>query len=95
MARLRTGQPLRPLDTVEAAEREELDAAARHIVEAMLERWVVDAPDAAAGRIRDLAARFGVDEVMVSPGTGAREGEPADRAVGRERSLELLAERLL
>ncbi len=95
MARLRTGKPLRVLDTVEGAEREELDAASRHVVEAMLERWVVDAPDAAAERIRELAARFGVDEVMVSPGAGSRDGERADRAVGRERTLELLADQLL
>lgn len=95
MARLRTGKPLRVIDTVEAAEREELDAASRYAVDAMLERWVVDAPDAAASRIRELASRFGVDEVMVSPGAGAREAEPADRTPGRERTLELLAERML
>ncbi len=91
MARLRTGRPLRPLDTVEAAEREELDVASRHVIDAMLERWVVGTPDAAVARIRDVAARFGVDEVMVSPGAGSREGEAADRALGRERTLELLA----
>jgi luciferase family oxidoreductase group 1 len=91
MARLRTGRPLRPLDTVEAAEREELDTASRHVIELMLERWVVDTPDAAVARVRELATRFGVDEVMVSPGAGSREGEPADRALGRERTLELLA----
>ncbi|MGN6273251.1 MAG: LLM class flavin-dependent oxidoreductase [Protaetiibacter sp.] len=95
MARLRTGRPLRPLDTVEAAAREEVDAASRHVIDAMLERWVVDAPDTAATRIRELASRFGVDEVMLSPGAGSREAEPADRASGRLRTLELLAERLL
>jgi luciferase family oxidoreductase group 1 len=91
MARLRTGKPMRPLDTVEAAEREELDQTGRHVVDAMLARWVVDAPDAAATRVRELAARFGVDEVMVSPVAGSREGEAADRGVGREHTLELLA----
>lgn len=95
MARLRTGKPLRPLDTVEVAERAELDAAERQVIDAMLERWVVDAPDAAAQRVRALAERFGVDEVMVSPGAGSREGEPTDRAVGRERTLELLAASLV
>ncbi len=95
MARLRTGKTLRVLDTVETAEREELDVASRHVIDAMLERWVVDAPDAAATRVKELAARFGVDEVMVSPGAGSRDGEPADRTLGRERTLELLAERLL
>jgi len=95
MARLRTGKPLRTIDTVETAEREELDAASRHVVDAMLERWIVDAPDAAAARVRELASRFGVDEVMISPGAGSREDEPVDRTPGRERTLELLAERLL
>jgi len=95
MARLRTGKPLRTLDSVEAAAVEELDPASRHVVDAMLERWVVDAPDAAAARIRELATRFGVDEVMISPGAGSWDGEPADRGIGRERTLELLAERLL
>jgi luciferase family oxidoreductase group 1 len=95
MARLRTGKPLRGLDSVEAAQREELDVASRHVIDAMLERWVVDAPDAAAARIRNLASGFGVDEVMLSPGAGAREGEPTDRAPGRGRTLELLAERVL
>jgi alkanesulfonate monooxygenase SsuD/methylene tetrahydromethanopterin reductase-like flavin-dependent oxidoreductase (luciferase family) len=86
---------MRALDTVEAAERDELDVSGRHVVDAMLERWVVDAPDAAAARVRELASRFGVDEVMVSPVAGAREAEPLDRGVGRERTLELLALRVL
>jgi len=95
MARLRTGKPLRVIDTVEVAQLEELDVASRHVVDAMLERWIVDAPDAAAARIRELASRFGVDEVMVSPSAGSRDGEAADRTPGRERTLELLAERIL
>ncbi|TPX05540.1 MsnO8 family LLM class oxidoreductase, partial [Schumannella luteola] len=92
MARLRTGTPLRVLDTVEAAEREELDAPSRHVVELMRERWVIGDAATAAAAIRGLAATFGVDEVMVSPGAGSREGEPSDRAVGRDRTLELLAD---
>jgi len=94
-ARLRTGHPLRPLDSVEAAAAEELDAATRHVIDAMLGRWIVDAPGPAAARIRDLAARFGVDEVMISPAGGSRENEPLDVTPGRERTLELLASELL
>ena len=90
MARLRTGQPLRALDTVEAAQADQVSAGAQNIVDEMSARWVIDAPAAAARRIQALADEFGVDEVMVSPGAGAREGEPLDRAVGRERTLELL-----
>lgn len=91
MARLRTGKPLHALATVEEAERTQLDAPSQHAVTMMLERWVVDAPDAAAERVSRLAARFEVDEVMLSVVGGSRESEPADRALGRERTLELLA----
>jgi luciferase family oxidoreductase group 1 len=94
-ARLRTGEPLRAIDTVETAAREQLSPAVRQIVDSMLERWIVDAPDAAADRMRELATRFGVDEVMVSPGAGRRDGDPLDRSPARELTLELLAERLL
>lgn len=94
-ARLRTGRPLTVLDTVEAAEREELDAASRSVIAGMRERWVIDAAEPAAQRIRDLAAGFGVDEVMIVPGAGSREGEPLNRGAGRERTLELLAEQML
>jgi luciferase family oxidoreductase group 1 len=91
MARIRSGAPLRAMDTVEAAQREQLPVAAQHIVDELAARWVIDAPDPARRRIRRLAEEFGVDEVMLSPGAGAREGEPQGRAPGRERTLELLA----
>jgi len=95
MARLRSGLPLRALDTVEAAQAEQLAPAAQHIVDEMSARWVVDAPAAAGRRIQELATEFGVDEVMLSPGAGSREGEALDRAIGREQTLELLADELL
>lgn len=95
MARLRTGQPLRAIDTVEAAEAATLDGAARHVIDQMLDRWIVDAPDAAARRLEALADSYGVDEVMVSPNAGSREHEPRDSTPGREATLELLAARVL
>lgn len=94
-ARLRTGKPLRAIDTVEAAAAQTVDAASQQVIDQMLERWIVDAPAATARRLEALAATFGVDEVMVSPGAGSREDEPRDRAPGRERTLELLAGALL
>ena len=94
-ARLRTGKPLRPIDTVEAAERDEVDPASRLVIDQMLERWIVDAPEPAARRLAALADAFGVDEVMVSPSAGSREAEPHNRSLGRERTLELLAEHLI
>jgi luciferase family oxidoreductase group 1 len=90
MARLRTGQPLRAIDTVEAAQHQRVAAEAQHVIDELSARWVIDAPEPAVRRIRDLAGEFGVDEVMVSPGAGAREGEPLDRVPGRERTLELI-----
>jgi len=90
-SRLRTGKPLRAIDTVEDAALETQDAATRQAIEGMLERWIVDAAEPARGRIAALAASFGVDEVMISPGAGSRAEEPADRTLGRERTLDLLA----
>lgn len=92
--RLRTGQPLRAIDTVEAAEQEPLGAAAQQLVDAMLEHWIVDAPEPAARRLTVLAETFGVEEIMISPGAGRRAGEPPGRSPGRERTLELLAAEL-
>ena len=95
MARLRTGKPLGTLDRVEEAARYQRDAAEQRLVDVMRERWVIGDAAEAAARIRELAARFGVDEVMVSPAAGARLDEPAHRAPARERTLELLAKELL
>ncbi|MBN9607248.1 MAG: MsnO8 family LLM class oxidoreductase [Actinomycetales bacterium] len=95
MARLRTGQPLRALDTVETAAREEAGAAADAVIERMRDRWIIGDLATATRRLRELATRFEVDEVMLAPGAGAREAEPADRAPARERTLELLAAELL
>lgn len=95
MARLRTNAPMRPLDTVEEAERNEGDVASRFVIDQMRGRWVIDAPDAAAARIRSLAETFGVDEVMISAVAGSRDAEPLDRTPGRDATLELLADRLL
>lgn len=90
-SRLRTGKPLRAIDSVEDAALEEQDAATRQVIDAMLEKWIVDAAEPARDRLARLAASFGVDEVMVSPSAGSRAGEPVDRTPGREDTLRLLA----
>ena len=94
-SRLRTGKPLRPIDSVEAAATAVVDGASQLVIDQMLEKWIVDAPEPAARRLSALAATHGVDEVMVSPSAGSREGEPKDRSLGRERTLELLAGEIL
>lgn len=91
MLALRTGQPLRPQATVEEAEQVDLPPAHADLAARMLERWVVDEPVAARQRVADLAARFGVDEVMVHPVAGAVAGTPADASPEREETLRLLA----
>ncbi len=94
-SRLRTGKPLHPIDTVEVASVAEVDGASRQVIDRMLEKWIVDAPEPAARRLTALAETFGVDEIMVSPSAGNREGEPRNGSPGRERTLELLAQALL
>lgn len=94
MARLRGGRPLGPLESVEAAlaGADEFDAAARDGMRTMRETWFVGtAPDVAKG-LSDFAARWGVDEVMISPVAAAYDSEPFDAAPGRMRTVELVAE---
>ncbi|MEL0627048.1 LLM class flavin-dependent oxidoreductase [Salinibacterium amurskyense] len=95
MARLLSGIPLGPLATIEEAEATELAAPQQQMVDDMAERWVIDEPVAAANRIRSLATRFGVDEVMVVPGLSAHTEDAANTSPVRVRALELLAEQLL
>ena len=95
MARLRTGQRLTALDTVEDAAVSQLTPPQQEGVAHMAQKWVIDEPVAAASRIRELAQQFGVDEVMVSPAASARAADDPRTAPGRVRTLELLAARLL
>ena len=98
MARLRTGQPLGPLDLVEDASQRaaaaELTPQEHEIVEAGLARAVVGTPAEAAEQVRTLAERFAVDEVMVHPVASARRGTDPATAPAREVTLELLAKEL-
>jgi luciferase family oxidoreductase group 1 len=94
MGRLRTGQPLGPLDLVEDAEQIELSPQALRVVESGLRRAVVGTPTEAADQVRALADEFGVDEVMVNPVASARCGTDPATAPARDTTLELLAKEL-
>ncbi|MGE5694361.1 MAG: LLM class flavin-dependent oxidoreductase [Candidatus Sericytochromatia bacterium] len=94
MARLRTGQPLGPLDLVDDAAGRQLSAAEKAVVDAGLERAVVGTPAEAAEQVRALADRFSVDEVMVHPVASAHRGTDPATSPGREATLELLAKEL-
>ncbi|BBX15398.1 LLM class flavin-dependent oxidoreductase [Mycolicibacterium duvalii] len=95
MAKLRTGQPLGPLDVVEDAEARALSAREQTVVEGGLRQAVVGAPERAAEQLRALAERFGVDEVMIHPVASAYRGVDPATAPAREATLELLAKHLL
>jgi luciferase family oxidoreductase group 1 len=94
MARLRTGQPLGPLELVEDAATARLSPDEQAIVDAGLARAVVGTPVDAAEQVVALAERFGVDEVMVNPVASARRGTDPATAPAREMTLELLAKEL-
>jgi alkanesulfonate monooxygenase SsuD/methylene tetrahydromethanopterin reductase-like flavin-dependent oxidoreductase (luciferase family) len=94
MGRLRTGQPLGPLDLVEDAEQQELSPQAQRVVEGALRRAVVGTPAEAADQVRALADEFGVDEVMVNPVASAHRGTDPATAPARDTTLELLAKEL-
>jgi hypothetical protein len=57
----------------------------------MRARWFVGSGDDVAAEMKEFAARWGVDEVMISPIAGAYASEPLDAAPGRIQTLELLA----
>ncbi|HTM84918.1 MAG TPA: LLM class flavin-dependent oxidoreductase [Mycobacterium sp.] len=94
MGRLRTGQPLGPLDLVEDAEATQMTPQAEAVVEAGLRRAVVGSPAEAADQVRVLAEEFDVDEVMVNPVGAARRGADPATATARATTLELLAKEL-
>jgi luciferase family oxidoreductase group 1 len=94
MVRLRTGQELRAQELVESAEDTRLEPQHSYLLEQMRASWVIGDQATAAGRIRELAERFGVDEVMVHPVAGAFDGTAPDSSPAREQTLHLLAEAL-
>ena len=91
MVALRTGGELRPQLSVDEAAAVVLPPEHARLGAEMRSRWVVGAPDQAAGQVRELAASHGVDEVMVHPVAGAPTGDDPRRGETRERTLELLA----
>lgn len=94
MARLRTNEQLGRLATVEEAKATTMTPLQDEFIAASLGSWIIDEPEAAARRVRELAKRFDVDEVMVSPGASAHDADPANRTPGRASTLRLLAEQL-
>ncbi|WP_166981485.1 LLM class flavin-dependent oxidoreductase [Paramicrobacterium fandaimingii] len=95
MARLRTNKPMAAVSTIEEAEAAETDALTEEFMQQALSGYIIGDQATAATKARDLAAQYGVDELMISPVAGAHDSEPLDAVPARERTLELLAEELL
>ncbi|BBY62520.1 LLM class flavin-dependent oxidoreductase [Mycolicibacterium helvum] len=94
MARLRTGQPLGPLDLVEDAAALTMHPQAEAVIAAGRAMAVVGSPAEAAEQVRAVALEFDVDEVMVNPVASAHRGTDPRTAPAREATLELLAKEL-
>lgn len=90
MLALRTGQPLGPQLAVEEAEKIELADAQRELVEKMASRWVIGTAREGRDRVAELAATYGVDEVMVNPVAGASLAADPATSPARVETLRLL-----
>lgn len=95
MARLRTGAPMGLIDLVEDAQATTMTPAQEELIAGNVRRTIIGTPTEAAARIRELAARFDVDEVMINPTASAYRSAEPHRAIARERTLELLAKELM
>jgi alkanesulfonate monooxygenase SsuD/methylene tetrahydromethanopterin reductase-like flavin-dependent oxidoreductase (luciferase family) len=95
MARLRTQPAHAPARDDRGGRRTPADSIGDELIAAMRQRWIIADAAGAAGELRRLAERHGIDEVMVAPIAGSHEHEPTDAAPGREQTLELLARELL
>ncbi|UJP10108.1 LLM class flavin-dependent oxidoreductase [Microbacterium sp. KUDC0406] len=94
MARIRSGRPLTPLETVEQAQQGVRDAdevGSAEQLDAIGAGWFVGEGADVRARLAAFAAEHGVDEIMISPVSGSFESEPTDAAPGRMQTLDLLA----
>ncbi len=94
MLALRSGLPLSAQYLVEEAQKRdeaELSDAQRQMMDAMARRWVIGDAETGRAQLADLAATYGVDEVMINPVAGAHVGTEPGAAPAREETLRLLA----
>ncbi len=94
MARLRSGGRLGPQLTVEQAAAERISPMEQDLIEDQASRWVIGTPDAAAAQVTELANRYEVDEIMVSPVSSGHDGESPAINISKQRTLELLSRAL-
>lgn len=92
MARLRTGGPLERARFVGRDVQSALTDDLRDLVTPMVSSWAIGNPIEVRDQLRDTAARFDVDEIMVHSVQGAYETDPVDAWPARARGLQLLAD---
>ncbi len=90
MLALRTGQPLGPQALIEEAEKVDSPPAQVELLDKMAARYVIGDGPQARERVAELAASYGVDEVMVVPIAGAHVGTEPGTAPNRLETLRLL-----
>ena len=91
MARMHTGQPLTALSTVEEAAETVMTEVQEDIMAGMAGKWIIDEPVAAAARLQEMAAHYGVSEVMVSPVASGHNRDDLSTTPDRIRALELVS----
>lgn len=89
------GAAAAPFATVDAAEHATLPASQSNVVLALLNKLFVGEVSAVTQRLAVLAAKLGVNELMIAPIAGGYASDPLDHTPARERTLELLAQHLL
>ncbi|WP_040165840.1 LLM class flavin-dependent oxidoreductase [Microbacterium gorillae] len=92
-AKMRTGKPLGPLESVEdalAAQAAEADPMAAEFIASARSRWFVGEPATVRADLDAFAAAHGVDEIMISPVAGAYAAEDPTTSPGRTQTLSLL-----
>ena len=93
-ASLRTNKPAIPQETVEqaaAAASAESDPAMTQLVQGVRAGWFVGTGETVAAQLREFAAKYDVDEIMLGVNAGHSEAEPNDSAFGRIQTLELIS----
>lgn len=93
-ARMRTGRPLGGLDLVEDAGRVSVAEDQQRIIDAGIREAMVGDSAEVGARIRALADRFEVDEVMINPVASAHRGTDPATSPARIETVNLLAKEL-
>ena len=95
MVRLRTGAALGPQLTVEEAAAYPWTDAERALADQVLAGWFVGDVDGVSARLREVAAKHGVDEVMISPIGGSLTDDDLATSPAKVATVRALAATLL